>query len=152
MSLRDELRLPGTEGFTLSAIQAGATPEAPKKKKAKKQLEEELADELFDLHEMMMAAEEHSLLLVLQGSDASGKSGTIKHVVRRVNPVGIRVAGFVEPDDEEEKHHFLWRIRQELPPPGFLGAFDRSHYEDLVVPVVEGEIDEAGARVEDCRC
>ena len=153
MSLRDELRLPGTEGFTLSAIATDATPQAPKKKKAKKALESDLADELFDLHEMMMAAEDHALLLVLQGTDASGKGGTVKHVVRRVNPGGIRVAGFVEPDSEEEKHHFLWRIRQELPPPGYLGAFDRSHYEDLVVPVVEGEIDEEQleSRVTDVR-
>ena len=75
MSLRDELRLPGTEGFTLSAIATDATPQAPKKKKAKKALESDLADELFDLHEMMMAAEDHALLLVLQGTDASGKGG-----------------------------------------------------------------------------
>lgn len=140
--LRAELRLHRREGFTLASVDAGSTPEGVGKKESKRQLEDELADELFDLHEMMMADEQRSLLLVLQGTDASGKSGTIKHVVRRVNPVGVRVAGFVEPDAEEQRHHFLWRIRQELPPPGNLGAFDRSHYEDLVVPVVGGQIEE----------
>jgi PPK2 family polyphosphate:nucleotide phosphotransferase len=140
--LRADLRLPQRDGFTLASVDPGGTPRDVGKKESKSQLEEELADELFDLHEMMMAAEEQALLLILQGTDASGKSGTIKHVVRRVNPVGVRVAGFVEPDAEEERHHFLWRIREELPPLGHLGAFDRSHYEDLVVPVVEGEIDE----------
>lgn len=135
----------------MAGIDPDSTPKADDKKESKSALYGKLADSLFDLHEMMMAGEERSVLLVLQGTDASGKSGVVKHVVRLVDPAGVRVAGFVEPDDEEEEHHFLWRIRQELPSPGSLGVFDRSHYEDILVPVVDEEfgIDEYGSRVAD---
>lgn len=141
MSLTETLRLPIESGFTLASVDPSSTPDAPSKEQAKKAVAGELSDRLFDLHEMIMANADRSVLLVLQGSDASGKSGTIKHVIGGLNPLGVRVAGFVEPDAEEESHHFLWRIEQELPPKGYLGAFDRSHYEDVVVPRVEEEID-----------
>ena len=151
MGIAERLAIETPEGFTLNALDTSATPESPGKKEAKTQLEGDLGDRIFDLHELMMANEKHSMLLVLQGSDASGKSGTIKHVVRRMNPVGVNVASFVEPTEEEKEHHFLWRMRQELPEPGQLTAFDRSHYEDLVVPRVEGQIDddELSSRVDD---
>jgi polyphosphate kinase 2 (PPK2 family) len=96
-NLRADLRLQLQEGFTLASIDPGATPKGIGKKNSKSELKNELAEELFDLHDMLLAGGERALLLVLQGTDASGKSGTIKHVVRRVNPVGVRVAGFVEP-------------------------------------------------------
>lgn len=151
MGIAERLTIETPEGFTLGSVDTSATPDSPGKKEAKEQIEGDLADRLFDLHELMMANEDHSMLLVLQGSDASGKSGTVKHVVRRMNPVGVNVASFVEPTEEEKQHHFLWRMRQELPQPGHLAAFDRSHYEDLVVPNVEGEIDEdeLSSRVDD---
>jgi PPK2 family polyphosphate:nucleotide phosphotransferase len=73
------------------------------------------------------------VLLVLQGMDTSGKGGTIRHVVGEVDPQGVHIAAFKAPTREELAHDFLWRIRKQLPGPGMLGVFDRSHYEDVVV-------------------
>jgi len=83
------------------------------------------------------------LLLVLQGMDTAGKGGVAKHVVGLLGPIGVQYTGFKAPTDEERKHDFLWRIRRRLPAPGVLGVFDRSHYEDVLVPRVHREIDEA---------
>jgi PPK2 family polyphosphate:nucleotide phosphotransferase len=73
-----------------------------------------------------------SLLLVLQGLDTSGKGGTVRHVVGAMDPGGVHAASFGPPTKEELKHDFLWRIRAQLPRPGKVGVFDRSHYEDVV--------------------
>lgn len=124
------------DSFTLSALDPSATPGVDGKKAAKEELDE-LREELFDLHEKLFAENDRALLLVLQGTDASGKNGTIKHVVRAVNPAGLDVASFDEPTEEELEYDFLWRIRKEVPPPGFLGVFNRSHYEDVLVPLAE---------------
>lgn len=97
---------------------------------------DDLRDELFDLHELMMANEEHSVLLVLQGLDCSGKNGTIKHVVAAMNPAAVRIASFLKPEGEEVEEHFLERIKRQVPEPGQLTVFDRSHYEDVFVPAV----------------
>ena len=108
--------------------------------------EEELTDDfrpkLYDYLDLMMANEEHSILLIVQGLDNAGKSGTVKHVVQAMNPVGVRVHAFKEPTEEEKKEHFLERIRRELPEPGQFAVFDRSHYEDAIVPRVMGELDD----------
>jgi PPK2 family polyphosphate:nucleotide phosphotransferase len=82
-----------------------------------------------------------SVLLVLQGMDTSGKGGTIRHVVGQVDPAGARVTAFGAPTPEEQRHDFLWRIRDRLPEPGHLGVFDRSHYEDVVAARVRGDVD-----------
>ena len=82
------------------------------------------------------------LLLVLQGMDTSGKGGVAKHVVGTLGPIGVQYTGFKAPTEEERKHDFLWRIRRQLPPPGVIGVFDRSHYEDVLVPRVHRTISE----------
>jgi PPK2 family polyphosphate:nucleotide phosphotransferase len=92
---------------------------------------------LSDLQEQLYA-EGHtggrrSLLLVLQGMDTAGKGGTVKHVLGLVNPMGVQYHAFTQPTIEEREHHFLWRIKRRLPPPGIVGVFDRSHYEDVIV-------------------
>ena len=74
-----------------------------------------------------------SLLLVLQGMDTAGKGGIVEHVVGSGNPMGIRYTSFGVPTEEERRHHYLWRIRNALPPSGNVGVFDRSHYEDVLV-------------------
>ena len=74
-----------------------------------------------------------SVLLVLQGMDTSGKGGTVAHVLEGVDPHGLRIHAFKAPNAEEKAHDFLWRVRRQLPPPGFLGVFDRSHYEDVLI-------------------
>ncbi len=74
-----------------------------------------------------------SILLVMQGIDTAGKGGVTKHVVGTFGPIGVQYHGFKAPTEEEKQHDFLWRIRKRLPPPGVLGVFDRSHYEDVLI-------------------
>ena len=125
------------------------TPFVDGKHSAKDELYGDFTERLFDLHELLFANEERSVLLVLQGLDCSGKNGTIKHVVIAMNPAGVRTASFVQPTEEEQEHHFLWRIRREVPAPGQLGVFDRSHYEDAIVPLALDQIgqDELDSRI-----
>lgn len=108
---------------------------------AKEALDDELRPRLFDLHELLMANEDHAMLLILQGLDCSGKNGTIKHVVSAMNPAGVRIASFTEPEGDEREEHFLDRIRRQVPRPGELAVFDRSHYEDVFVPAVHDGMD-----------
>ena len=83
------------------------------------------------------------LLIVLQGMDASGKGGIVRHVFRQGDPMGIHYHGFGRPSEEERAHDFLWRVRRELPRPGWIAVFDRSHYEDVVMPRVTGSLPES---------
>lgn len=78
------------------------------------------------------------LLIVLQGMDASGKGGIVRHVFSQGDPMGIHYHGFGKPTAEELDHDFLWRVKRELPKPGWIAVFDRSHYEDVVMPHVYG--------------
>src|SRR5215218_5140158 len=94
---------------------------------------EGLHEEIADLQERLYAEERRSLLIVLQGIDAAGKDGTVKHVLRGTNPAGVRVATFKEPSDEELAHDFLWRYHRDTPAAGQIGVFNRSHYEDVLV-------------------
>ena len=97
----------------------------------------ERSDRLAGLQEMLYASwkggDKRSILLVLQGMDAAGKGGIVKHVVGAVNPMGVRYTAFGKPTAEERAHHYLWRIWRALPPAGHIGVFDRSHYEDVLV-------------------
>ena len=78
-----------------------------------------------------------SVLLVLQGLDTAGKGGIVRHVMGMVDPQGVSLASFGVPTQEERSHHYLWRIEKQLPPPGRIGVFDRSHYEDVLVVRVD---------------
>jgi PPK2 family polyphosphate:nucleotide phosphotransferase len=95
------------------------------------------AAQLADLQEKLYAnglsGDRRRVLLVLQAMDTAGKGGIVGHVVGAVNPYGVHIAQFKAPTDDEKAHDFLWRIRQQLPGPGMLGVFDRSHYEDVIV-------------------
>lgn len=84
-----------------------------------------------------------SVLLVLQGTDTAGKGGVVTHVFSSFQPLGVEYTGWKKPTVEEAAHHFLWRIRKRLPRPGIIGVFDRSHYEDVLVPRVHGYADAA---------
>ncbi|MEV0152741.1 PPK2 family polyphosphate kinase [Micromonospora sp. NPDC050686] len=83
------------------------------------------------------------VLLVLQAMDCGGKDGTIKRVAGAMNPLGLHIRSFGPPTAEELRHDFLWRIRRALPPPGYVGIFNRSHYEDVLVARVDGLVPEA---------
>ena len=111
------------------------------KETGKAQLER-LDDELGELQDLLYAAAEHSVLLVLQGLDTSGKDGTIKRVLRGVNPVGCRIVSFKVPTATELAHDFLWRVHARTPERGQLGVFNRSHYEDVLVARVHGLVPE----------
>ncbi|KAB8292868.1 PPK2 family polyphosphate kinase [Bifidobacterium avesanii] len=82
------------------------------------------------------------VLIVLQGMDASGKGSLVRHVFRQGDPMGIHYHGFAAPTAEERAHDFLWRVERELPKPGWIAVFDRSHYEDVVMPRVWGTLPE----------
>ena len=99
---------------------------------------EELDEELFALQDLMWGAKTHSLLVVLQGRDAAGKDGTVKHVVGGLNPRGIHVVSFRQPTEEELGHDFLWRVHRRAPQLGEVAIFNRSHYEDVLVVRVHG--------------
>jgi PPK2 family polyphosphate:nucleotide phosphotransferase len=140
ISLCDRLRLaPGR--VDLSAIDTRATPGGPGGKAKARASREETGHQLADLQEQMFAMAEvetsqKRLLVVLQGMDCSGKDGAIKRGLGGMNPKWMHVKGFKAPTEEERRHHFLWRIRREVPAPGIVGVFDRSHYEDVLVPRV----------------
>ena len=101
---------------------------------------------LAQLQDRLWAEGRRSLLVVLQGIDASGKDGTIKHVFRGVNPQGVRVASFKEPTALELAHDFLWRVHAQVPAAGEIGIFNRSHYEDVLVVRVHGLVPEQTVR------
>ena len=97
------------------------------------------------------SGDNRSVLLVLQGMDTAGKGGIVKHVVGAGNPQGIRYTSFGKPTEEELAHHYLWRIRNALPPAGHIGVFDRSHYEDVLIVRVHNLVppDVWGARYDE---
>ncbi|MDR1213036.1 MAG: polyphosphate kinase 2 family protein [Propionibacteriaceae bacterium] len=140
--LRQALRF--RPGQSLSDLDPAATPGYPGRGKAD-------ADELTDLirpaldqwQERLFADGKErgpaagSVLVVLQGLDTAGKGGIVRHVFGLVDPQGLHLASFKQPTPEELSHHFLWRIRRQLPGPGLIGVFDRSHYEDVLVVRVD---------------
>jgi PPK2 family polyphosphate:nucleotide phosphotransferase len=132
----DVLRLPAGP-VDLTALDTAAVDGFPDDKDKGEKALAELGDELADLQEQLFAErgeeQPRSLLLVLQGMDTSGKGGVLKHTIGLVDPQGVRITAFKAPTDEEKKHDFLWRIRKALPGPGKIGAFDRSHYEDVLI-------------------
>ena len=98
---------------------------------------------LQELQDRLWAEGRRALLVILQGLDASGKDGTIKHVFSGVNPQGARVVSFKEPTNEELAHDFLWRVHRQVPRAGEIGIFNRSHYEDVLVARVDHLVDSA---------
>ena len=129
----------------LAEFDPRATPGFKRGKSAAKKAQAGTAERLSTLQEQLYAEGRtggtRSVLLVLQGLDTSGKGGTVRHVVGQCDPSGVHVASFGRPTAEERKHDFLWRIRRQLPRPGKLGVFDRSHYEDVLAARVRGIVD-----------
>ena len=104
---------------------------------------EKLATEINALQDILNAQGKHKILLVIQGMDASGKDGTVKHVFSECDPLGIRLASFKGPTPEELAHDYLWRAHQVVPKKGEITIFNRSHYEDVLIVKVHDWIDEA---------
>ena len=97
---------------------------------------EKEVERISDLQRVLYADGRYALLIVLQGRDASGKDGTIRKVFSAVNPQGCTVSTFKAPTEHEQRHDFLWRVHEQVPARGMIGIFNRSHYEDILVPRV----------------
>lgn len=91
------------------------------------------AEAINDLQDKLYAERRRALLVVLQGTDTAGKDGTIRHVFSATGPLGVTVTSFRRPSEEELAHDFLWRAHRACPRRGFIGIFNRSHYEDVLV-------------------
>jgi PPK2 family polyphosphate:nucleotide phosphotransferase len=127
--------------FKLSKVDPADTPFASGNDEAQRALLDELALDLDKLQNRLHAEGRRKVLLVLQGMDTSGKDGTVRWVFSRTSPLGVKVTAFKAPNDVESAHDFLWRCHAVVPSAGQLTVWNRSHYEDVLVPVVEGLID-----------
>ena len=123
---------PGDGHFRLIEIDPDTTPGLKGKHRAKTDLARH-RDSLFKLQERLYAERKRALLVVLQGMDTGGKDGTVTHVIGNMNPQAVLISSFKAPTPEEKGHGFLWRIRKRLPEKGYIGIFNRSHYEDVLV-------------------
>ncbi|HYJ50763.1 MAG TPA: polyphosphate kinase 2 family protein [Microbacterium sp.] len=124
--------------FVLADVDPESTPGYDGGKQGAEKDLDKGAAELDELQERLFAQSRGgsataSVLLVLQAMDSAGKGGIIRHVVGSVDPQGITLTAFKKPTDEELAHDFLWRVEQRLPEPGFIGVFDRSQYEDVLI-------------------
>ena len=133
MTFTDLLRVAPGSRPDLSAIDPESRPGFDGDKAAAKDRLKELHDELADFQERLWAESRQSMLIVLQALDAGGKDGLIRNVMTAFNPQGMRVTGFGVPSEEELRHDYLWRIHANTPGRGRIGAFNRSHYEDVLV-------------------
>lgn len=126
--------------FNLTAADPAAKPFGRGSKAEDIKALEEIALQLDELQDVLWADRRFKLLLVLQGMDTSGKDGTVRSVFARTSPLGVHTVGWKAPTAEEQAHDYLWRIHQRVPGAGEIMIFNRSHYEDVLVPVVNGWI------------
>jgi PPK2 family polyphosphate:nucleotide phosphotransferase len=138
-SLGDRLLVPQGP-VDLASYDTRAKPGFSGDKKEGKAALYAMGDHLSDLQERLfaegMTGGHRSVLLVLQGMDTSGKGGIVRHSLGLVDPQGLHIKSFKAPTRAEKRHDFLWRIERELPKPGIIGVFDRSHYEDVLIAKV----------------
>lgn len=136
----DVLRV--TRGFRLAEVDTSSTPGFEGDHDDGEQELDRNHDELGELQERLFAESRfggaRKVLLVLQAMDTAGKGGIVRHVIGGVDPQGVMIHAFKAPTQEEKQHDFLWRVRRQLPPPGIIGVFDRSHYEDVLIHRVQG--------------
>jgi len=128
-------------GGDLSAVDTRSTPGVKSRKKAAAMFAAD-TEELARLQERLSAESTRAIVLVLQGMDTSGKDGTVSALFSQLNPMGLRAQGFVAPTERERAHDFLWRVHPHVPGNGEIAIFNRSHYEDVLVPRVNGDLDD----------
>ena len=150
----DEYRVPffdegGKSKFSLADVDPSTKPFSTGAKDTDRERLAEIGAALDAQQERLHAQRVQRVLLVLQGMDTSGKDGTIRAVFHEVDPLGLRIVPFKAPTLNELAHDFLWRVHAQAPAAGELTIFNRSHYEDLLVPTVLGNID---ANAFDVRC
>jgi PPK2 family polyphosphate:nucleotide phosphotransferase len=134
-------------GFNLTDLDAASTPGFAGGKKIAAVAMAATRSEMSELQERLYANGRDgtgpAVLLIVQGMDTSGKGGIMRHVVGQVDPQGVKLTAFKAPSKEELKHPFLWRINNALPKPGYIGVFDRSQYEDVLVVRVHNYVPRA---------
>jgi len=140
-SIREQFR--ATREQCLTEADAGRKPLSSGDKASDRRHVAEMAEQIAALQEKLYAQGRHKLLVVLQGMDTSGKDGTIRDVFSGIDPLGITSTSFKLPTADEKAHDYLWRIHQKVPMQGQVAVFNRSHYEDVLVTLVHGDIDEA---------
>jgi PPK2 family polyphosphate:nucleotide phosphotransferase len=128
----------GGKGFALADHDPGARPFSSGDKRTDKACVTELSREIDVLQDMFYADRRFKLLVLLQGTDTAGKDGTIRAVFKETCPLGVRTVGWKAPTDRERDHDFLWRVHAQTPLAGEFMIHNRSHYEDVLVPVVNG--------------
>lgn len=138
--LVQSLRVGSAEGFHLRNHDSCPPTSVQLDKKQADKLLRDRVHALSKLQERLYANSTWSLLVVLQGMDASGKDSAIKHVMSGVNPQGVSVTSFKAPEGSELAHGFLWRVSRALPSRGMIGVFNRSHYEDVLIARVHPEV------------
>jgi PPK2 family polyphosphate:nucleotide phosphotransferase len=107
-----------------------------------KDVVKERVKRIAELHDVLIAARSHALLIVFQGMDGSGKDGAARNVFGQCAPYGLRTYSFKKPTEEEFAHDFLWRVHKQMPAKGEIAIFNRSHYEDILIQRVHGWISE----------
>jgi len=115
-------------------------------KETTKKKTNEILNKLDDLQNLLFAESKHSVLIILQGLDASGKDGVIRNVFGQLNPQGVTVRSYKAPTAEELSHDFLWRIHDAAPAKGVIQIFNRSHYEDILITRVHEWCDDETAK------
>jgi PPK2 family polyphosphate:nucleotide phosphotransferase len=140
MNARKQFRV--GKKLKLDDADAAATPLVSGDKAKDKSRVEQLSEQIGALQDIHYAERTRKLLIMLQGMDSSGKDGTVRAVFGRIDPLGIRCVPFRAPTQAERERDFLWRIHQQVPAQGETVIFNRSHYEDVLVPMVYGSIDD----------
>ena len=130
----------GQDACSMEDFDPSAKPFSTGNKQQDKAAVEALALELDELQNLFYADKRYKLLVILQGTDTSGKDGTLRGVFRRMTPLGVHTVGWKAPNEAERAHDYLWRIHQQMPGAGEIMLFNRSHYEDVLVPPVNGWI------------
>lgn len=129
-------QLPLAKKRLLKNFDPDAKPFSTGDKKTDIAATEALAIELDELQNLFYADRRFKLLVILQGTDTSGKDGTVRGVFNRMSPLGVHTIGWKAPTEDERGHDYLWRIHQKMPGNGEIVIFNRSHYEDVLVPPV----------------
>ena len=138
-----QYRVKSNSKFSLKSIKSDDKSERGATKEEDILELEKLASKINALQDILYAQGQHKVLLILQGMDASGKDGTVRHVFSECDPLGIRLANFKGPTEEELAHDYLWRVHKQVPQKGEIVIFNRSHYEDVLIVKVHDWIDDA---------
>ena len=143
--MEELLRVPPGTGLDLSAIDTRSTPGFDGDKSDGKSLLHDRRTRLSDLQDILHAQGTDRLLVVLQSTDTGGKDGTLRHVFRKIDPIGVHARPFGVPTEIERSYDYLWRAHARVPAAGQIVVFNRSHYEDVLVTRIHGTVDDEQA-------